>query len=695
MNKYEVLGVIGEGTYGIVLKCRLKDTGALVAIKKFKENESKDEALRKTTLREVKMLRLLKQENIVMLIEAFRRKSKLHLVFEYVEKNMLEVLIQQPKGLPPELVKIYMYQLVKAIAYCHANNVVHRDIKPENLLINTDHRLKLCDFGFARPLSENDSPYTDYVATRWYRSPQLLLGSTKYGVEVDVWALGTIMAELITGEPLFPGESEIDQLYIIQKMQGPLSRDQMELFYKNPRFQGYEFPDMNKPETLSKRFVGRVGRAGINLLKGMLELDPHKRLTCQQCLEHEYFKDVIIEKFNLGMKTSGVDIEEIHNDKRRSIGTINTSISVAKPDVLKYESTSTVTVVAKQITPPDNVSSNSTPSSQSSTPSTPVPTIKGKKTINETTTKPIATPIKKEVPTAFDKKRETTTRDDKKLFQKQPRPFRQSHQSPPTSVNRSVKSKVHSQVSEPVTSPRSPRTFDITGARPDEIIAGAPIRLKQTAYRSGSSRTPSSLSAANNPDNSNKQAIPKQSSSGSSTNNKQVTNPSPYAKTIKREKSSQDALNKSSSSTTLLYPHPSNGGANANTAVQQLPKLLQQQQQLQQLQFSSLLDTNVKSNKKQPRKTNIVVLSKNSAPSNLYDTVNRPSTSAGTYDGHHAHYTKPSTPAYSSRSGHPHNIMGQLPPSPPTVNGNGSAHLTYRETIPVDAFIHLEDNKAG
>jgi cyclin-dependent kinase-like len=161
------------------------------------------------------------------------------------------------------------------------------DIKPENLLINSDHRLKLCDFGFARPLSENDSPYTDYVATRWYRSPQLLLGCTNYGVEVDVWALGAIMAELITGQPLFPGESEIDQLYIIQKMLGPLSAEQMELFYKNPRFHGYKFPDMSKPETLSKRFFGRVGKAGLNLLKGMLELEPSKRLTCQQCLDHE------------------------------------------------------------------------------------------------------------------------------------------------------------------------------------------------------------------------------------------------------------------------------------------------------------------------------------------------------------------------------------------------------------------------
>jgi cyclin-dependent kinase-like len=177
--------------------------------------------VRKTILREVKILRMLKQDNIVNLKEAFRRKGKLYLVFEYVEKNLLEALEESGNGLDPELVRTYMYQLVKAIEWCHRHNVIHRDIKPENLLVSAQAEplLKLCDFGFARTItSRGGQVLTDYVATRWYRSPELLLGCTDYGKPVDMWAIGCIMGELIDGQPLFPGESEIDQLYVIQKV---------------------------------------------------------------------------------------------------------------------------------------------------------------------------------------------------------------------------------------------------------------------------------------------------------------------------------------------------------------------------------------------------------------------------------------------------------------------------------------------
>jgi cyclin-dependent kinase-like len=205
MNKYEVLGVVGEGAYGVVLKCRNKESAEIVAIKKFKESDD-DEILRKTTLREVKILRMLRHNNIVSLKEAFRRKAKLYLVFEYVEKNLLEVLEEQPTGLDPEIVRIYIYQLVLAIHWCHSNAVIHRDIKPENLLINVRTKtLKLCDFGFARLISKSTEELTDYVATRWYRAPELLLGSTNYGFGVDLWAIGCIMGEISDGQPIFPG----------------------------------------------------------------------------------------------------------------------------------------------------------------------------------------------------------------------------------------------------------------------------------------------------------------------------------------------------------------------------------------------------------------------------------------------------------------------------------------------------------
>ncbi|XP_032082411.1 cyclin-dependent kinase-like 5 isoform X2 [Thamnophis elegans] len=269
MNKFEILGVVGEGAYGVVLKCRHKETHEIVAIKKFKDSEENEE-VKETTLRELKMLRTLKQENIVELKEAFRRRGKLYLVFEYVEKNMLELLEEMPNGVPPEKVKSYTYQLIKAIHWCHKNDIVHR--------------------GFARNLSEgNNANYTEYVATRWYRSPELLLGAP-YGKSVDMWSVGCILGELSDGQPLFPGESEIDQLFTIQKVLGPLPAEQMKLFYSNSRFHGLRFPAVNHPQSLERRYLGILSGFLLDLMKNLLKLDPADRYLTEQCLNHPSFQ---------------------------------------------------------------------------------------------------------------------------------------------------------------------------------------------------------------------------------------------------------------------------------------------------------------------------------------------------------------------------------------------------------------------
>mmetsp|Transcript_48557 Transcript_48557/g.128414 ORF Transcript_48557/g.128414 Transcript_48557/m.128414 type:complete len:800 (-) Transcript_48557:285-2684(-) len=289
MNKYEVLGVVGEGAYGVVLRCRNKENGEVVAIKKFKESED-DEVVRKTTLREVKILRMMKQENIVELKEAFRRKGKLYLVFEFVDKNLLELLDMYPNGLDPETVRWCMWQLVKAIEFCHRHDVIHRDIKPENLLLSmADKTLKLCDFGFARALPTREQPLTDYVATRWYRAPELLLGSTRYTTAVDTWAIGCIMGEIADGHPLFPGESEIDQLFIIQKVLGRLTPAHMDMFLRNPRFLGLKFPDMSRPETLEKRYVGKLSKRAMGFMKSVLVMDPGGRKRADELLQGPLF----------------------------------------------------------------------------------------------------------------------------------------------------------------------------------------------------------------------------------------------------------------------------------------------------------------------------------------------------------------------------------------------------------------------
>ncbi len=127
------------------------------------------------------------------------------------------------------------------------------------------------------PTKANDM--TDYVATRWYRAPELLLGYNNYGKEVDHWAIGCIMGELTDGQPLFPGESEIDQLFLIQKVLGPLTAEQREIFAKNPRFLGCKFPDIGRPETIEKRYIGKLSKKGAALMKGLLQMDPSQRLT--------------------------------------------------------------------------------------------------------------------------------------------------------------------------------------------------------------------------------------------------------------------------------------------------------------------------------------------------------------------------------------------------------------------------------
>ncbi|OMJ67605.1 hypothetical protein SteCoe_35187 [Stentor coeruleus] len=289
MNKYEVIGVVGEGAYGVVLKCRNKETGEFVAIKKFKESEE-DESTHKITIREIKILRMIKHESIVQMKEAFRRKGRLYLVFEYVEKNLLEILETCQNGLEKSRVKKIIRQLCSAIDYCHKQDVIHRDIKPENLLISQVDGLKLCDFGFARTLPSSGVTLTDYVATRWYRSPELLLGGAEYGKPVDMWAIGCIMGEIIDGQPLFPGESEIDQLYLIQKVLGSLTPFQQELFQKNPRYLGLNFPEITKFETLEKRYL-KVERKAIDFMYRLLKMEPTERMIAAEALQHPYLNE--------------------------------------------------------------------------------------------------------------------------------------------------------------------------------------------------------------------------------------------------------------------------------------------------------------------------------------------------------------------------------------------------------------------
>ncbi|XP_068219789.1 cyclin-dependent kinase-like 3 isoform X2 [Palaemon carinicauda] len=286
MERYESLGIVGEGSYGIVLRCRHKETGQTVAIKKFLESED-DHTVKKIALREVRMLKKLRHENLVNLIEFFRRKRRLYLVFEYVDHTILDELESTESGLEESKARAHIFQVLRGIAFCHQNQIIHRDIKPENVLVSRLGVVKLCDFGFARLLAGPGESCTDYVATRWYRAPELLVGDTRYGREVDVWACGCLLSEMLTGEPLFPGESDIDQLFHIIQTLGELSTSHRNLMERNPMLAGLKLPAAASTPLMGS-FTSWSSRAH-SFVAACLCLEPTARPQAQTLLSHDFF----------------------------------------------------------------------------------------------------------------------------------------------------------------------------------------------------------------------------------------------------------------------------------------------------------------------------------------------------------------------------------------------------------------------
>ncbi|XP_063283116.1 cyclin-dependent kinase-like 5 [Pelobates fuscus] len=283
MKKFEILALVGEGSYGMVFKGRNIETKEIVALKKFKDSRDLEEALL-----ELQMLQSLKHENIVEFKEAFRSKEELYIILEYIEKSMIDVLQQMPNGVPADKINNYSYQLIKAIDWCHKNNIVHRDLKPDNVLISENNTIKLCDFGLARKMSEISNVQNSYVATRWYRSPEIIVGAP-YGKAADMWSVGCIIGELSDGKTLFPGKSHSDQLLAIQKVLGPLPTEQQIIFHKNPFFYGTSFPAVSSSNSLENRYQGVISSTLFDLLKNLLQLRPSERCLSEECLKHPVF----------------------------------------------------------------------------------------------------------------------------------------------------------------------------------------------------------------------------------------------------------------------------------------------------------------------------------------------------------------------------------------------------------------------
>ncbi|CAF1277426.1 unnamed protein product [Adineta ricciae] len=263
MDKYEKIKKIGEGSYGQVFKCRNKDTGETVAIKKFIESDD-DPAIKRIAMREIRMLKHLKHENLVNLIEVFKtkRKHKLHLVFEYCDRTVLDELESYRNGVPEAMIKRITYQVLNAVDFCHRHNCIHRGQQLE---------------------------MTDYVATRWYRAPELLVGDRQYGTAVDVWAIGCVFCELYSGIPIWPGKSDVDQLYLIRKTLGNLIDKHVTILKNNPHYKNIHIPEPDTIEPLEQKFP-YVSQPSLDFMKSCLVMDPDKRFTCGQLLQHQYFE---------------------------------------------------------------------------------------------------------------------------------------------------------------------------------------------------------------------------------------------------------------------------------------------------------------------------------------------------------------------------------------------------------------------
>ncbi|XP_018336016.1 serine/threonine-protein kinase ICK isoform X3 [Agrilus planipennis] len=285
MNRYITLHQLGDGTYGSVVLGQRKDTGEKVAIKRMKRKYySWEEAM---SLREVKSLKKLHHTNVVKLKEVIRENDVLYFVFEYMQENLYQLIKDRRVPFPEAIVRNILYQILQGLAFIHRHGFFHRDLKPENLLCSGPELVKIADFGLVREIRSRP-PYTDYVSTRWYRAPEVLLHSTQYSSPIDLWAVGCIAAEIYTFRPLFPGTTETDQLYKICSILGTPDKKRWPEGYHLAGALGYKFPHFSS--TPLNEVVPQASQLGVGLMEILLEWNPSYRPTALSALKHTYFQ---------------------------------------------------------------------------------------------------------------------------------------------------------------------------------------------------------------------------------------------------------------------------------------------------------------------------------------------------------------------------------------------------------------------
>lgn len=299
---------IGEGTYGTVFKSKCKRTGATVALKKVKFHEE-NAGLPNTSIREISILREMKHPNIVQLVDIIIEANDLYLIFEFVTMDLQRYIIEYPGGLYPQLTQSYCYQLLQGLVYCHQRRIMHRDLKPANLLINKEGVIKIADFGFARAFSVPVGRVTQPVQTLWYRAPEILLGLVKYSCPIDVWSVGTILAEMINGRPLFRGDSEISQLSCIFQVMGTPTDTSWPSVSSLSNFPSAATLPIFDKNILDQRIGDQCSREALDLLQQLLTLNPCQRISAKESLLHPYFSD--LDKESLPAKPGQFEVPDI------------------------------------------------------------------------------------------------------------------------------------------------------------------------------------------------------------------------------------------------------------------------------------------------------------------------------------------------------------------------------------------------
>ncbi|KAK4506328.1 hypothetical protein PRZ48_000058 [Zasmidium cellare] len=315
MENYQKMEKVGEGTYGVVYKARDLSTPdhRIVALKKIRL-EAEDEGVPSTAIREISLLKEMNDPNVLRLLNIVHADGhKLYLVLEYLDLDLKKYMEALPVsqggrgkplpegcmegkghlGLGADMVKKFTYQLLSGIRYCHSHRVLHRDLKPQNLLIDKEGNLKIGDFGLARAFGVPLRTYTHEVVTLWYRSPEILLGGRQYSTGVDMWSVGCIFAEMATRKPLFPGDSEIDEIFKIFRVLGTPSEADWPGVTSFPDFKS-SFPKWERKaddELVNADGVRVLGDEGLNLLDALLVYDPAGRMSAKQAVHHPYFSE--------------------------------------------------------------------------------------------------------------------------------------------------------------------------------------------------------------------------------------------------------------------------------------------------------------------------------------------------------------------------------------------------------------------